>query len=106
MQVLLTIKCTFTGGRGSIVSIVMQYGTDGLSVKPAKGEIYWTHPHQPHAHPVSCTVATGSLLRVKQPGMALTTRPLLAPRSSTGRVTRLPPFCCCLASNRTAFYIY
>jgi len=63
-----------SGGRGSSVGIVTDYGLDGPGSNPSGDEIF--RPSRPAngAHPVSCKMGTGSFPGVKcGRGMLLTT---------------------------------
>jgi hypothetical protein len=68
-------------GRDSSVGIATGYGLDGRGIE-SRGAIF-SVPVQtgPGAHPVSCTLSTGSFLRVKRPGRGADPSPLLVQRS-------------------------
>jgi len=70
-------------GPGSVVGIVTGYGLDSLGIKSQWGARF-SAPVQtnPGAHPVSCTIGTGSFPGVKSSrGLMLTPHPLLVPWS-------------------------
>jgi len=70
-----------TGGPGSVVGIATAYVLDRPGIESRCGEIFRTGPE---AHPVSCTMGTGSFPGVKcGRSMMLTPHPLLVPRSET-----------------------
>jgi hypothetical protein len=56
---------------------------------PGGGEIFAHIQTGPEAHPASCTMGTGSFPGVKQPGVVLTTHPLLVPRLRKSRTIPL-----------------
>jgi hypothetical protein len=64
---------------------------------------FFTHVQTgPGAHPVSCTMGTGSFPGVNQLGMVLTTNPLLAPMSRISTAVPLLPlwtFRACYTAN-------
>jgi hypothetical protein len=65
-------------GRDSVVGIATRYGLDDLAIKSSWGEVLLTAPGP---YPSSCKMGTGSISRGQSGrGMALTTRPHLAPR--------------------------
>jgi len=69
-------------GEVSSVGIVTDYGLDGPGIESRWGRDFPPVQTCPGAHPVSCTMGTGSFLGVKcGQGMLLTTHPLLALRS-------------------------
>jgi hypothetical protein len=56
-------------GPGSSVGIATDYGLDGLGIESQWGARFFAHVQTgPEAHPASCTMGTGSFLRVKRPG--------------------------------------
>jgi len=66
-------------GPGSVVGIAIGYGLDGPGIESRWGARFFA-PVQtgPGAHPASCTMGTGSFLRVKGGrGVTLTPHPLL-----------------------------
>jgi hypothetical protein len=68
-------------GPDSVVRIATGYGLDGLGIE-SRGEVRFSAHVQtgPGAHPASCTMGTGSFLRVKSGrGMTLTPHPFLVP---------------------------
>ena len=70
-------------GRNSSVGIATGYGLDGPGIE-SRWEARFSAPVQtgPGAHPVSCTMGTGSFLGVKSGrGVTLTPHPLLVPWS-------------------------
>jgi hypothetical protein len=70
---------TLGSGPGSVVCIATGYGPDGLGIKSRWGAIF-SAPVQtsPGAHPVSCTIGTGSFPGIKSGwGVTLTPHPLL-----------------------------
>ena len=72
-----TINC----GPGSVVGIATGYGLDGPGIESRLGEIF-SVPVQtgPGAHPVSCTMGTGSFPEVKSGrSVTLTPHPVLVP---------------------------
>jgi hypothetical protein len=70
-----------TCGPGSVVGIAIGYGLDGPGIESRWGARF-SSPVQtdPGAHPVSCTIGTGSFPGVKSGrGVTLTPHPLLVP---------------------------
>jgi hypothetical protein len=55
-------------GRDSLVGIATGYGLDGPGSNPGGDEILPHVKTGPATHPASCTMGTGSLPWVKQPG--------------------------------------
>jgi hypothetical protein len=56
-------------GRDSSVGIATGYGMDGPKIESRWGERFFEHVQTgPEAHPVSCTMGTGSFPGVKRPG--------------------------------------
>ena len=67
-------------GRGSSVAIATDYGLDGPGSNPGWGRDFPSVQTGPVAHPVSCTIGTGSFTGVKcGRGVLLTAHPLLVP---------------------------
>jgi hypothetical protein len=70
-------------GRESSVGITTGYGLDGLGIESRVGARLFAHVHTgPGAHPVSCTMGTGSR-GADQP-------PVLMPRSKKSRAMSTP----------------
>jgi hypothetical protein len=69
----------------------IRYGLEGPGIE-FRWEARFSAPVQtcPGAHPVSCTMGTGSFPGVKRPGVALTTHPHLAPRLKSRTIPLLP----------------
>ena len=66
------------------------YGLDGPGIESWWGRDFPLVQTGPGAHPVSCTMGTGSFLGVKSGrGVTLTTHPLLVPWSRKGRAILL-----------------
>ena len=80
-------------GPGSVVGIATGYGLDDPGIESRWG-VRFPAPVQtgPEAHPVSCTVGTGSFPGVKSGrGVTLTPHPLLVPWSRKSRAIPLLP---------------
>jgi hypothetical protein len=74
--------CILGYGPGSSVGIVTGHRLDVLGIESRWGEILRTVETGPAAHPVSCTMGTGSFPGVKSGrGVTLTPHPLLVPWS-------------------------
>jgi len=76
-----TVKLTQVSGPGSVVRIATGYGLDGLGIESRWGARF-SVPVQtgPGAHPVSCTIGTGSFPGVKSGrGVTLNPHTLLLP---------------------------
>ena len=74
-------KYCISSGPGSVVGIATGYGLDGPGIESRWGAKF-SAPVQtgPGAHPVSCTMGTGSFPGVKSfRGVTLTPHPLLVP---------------------------
>ena len=87
-----TSRLTFLSGPGSVVGIATGYGLDGPGIE-SRWEARFSAPVQtgPEAHPVSCTMGTGSFLGVEGGrGMTLTPQTLLVPWSRNSRAKPLP----------------
>jgi len=78
-------------GPGSSVGVATDYGLDGPGIESRWGRDFPPVQTGPGAHPVSCTMGTGSFPGVKcGRGVLLTTHLLLAPRSCKSRAIPLP----------------
>ena len=66
-------------GRGSVVGIATCYRLDSSGIESRLGARFFS-PVQagPEAHPASCTMGTGSFLRLKRPGHGVDHSPRLA----------------------------
>ena len=83
-QGLLTYSILTPRGPDSSVGIATGYGLDGPGIEFRWGGARFSAPVQtgPGAHPVSCTMGTGSFPGVKRGrGVTLTPHPLLVPWS-------------------------
>jgi len=80
-------------GPGSSVGIATGYGLDGLGIEYRWRARFSAHVQTgPGAYPASCTMGTGSFLRVKSDrGVTLTPHPLLVPWSWKSRAIPLLP---------------
>jgi len=67
-------------GRDSAVDITTCYGLDGPRIESRKGRDFLHLQTGPGAHPLSCTMGTGSFLGVKRPGHGVDHLTHLTPR--------------------------
>ena len=79
---ILSDSGTTLVARDSSVGTATAYGLDGPGIESRWGARF-SAPVQigPEGHPASCTMGTGSLLRVKQPGRDVDPSPLLVQRT-------------------------
>jgi hypothetical protein len=80
------VAARYSGGPGSSVGIVTEYGLDGPGIESRLGKIF-----RLGAHPATCTMGTGSFPGVKcGRDVLLTTHHLPMPRSWKSRAIPLP----------------
>ena len=81
------------------------YWLDGPGIKSRwGGEIFLTRPDLPVAHPVYCTMGTGSLPGIMRPGRCVDHPPHLVPRlRKLSGVINLLPFWAFVTSYRVKF---
>ena len=90
---LLSCNTLSVSGPGNVVIIATSYGLDGPGIESRRGARF-SAPVQtgPGAHSASCTMGTGSFLRVKNGrGVTLTPHPLPVPWSRKSRAITLLP---------------
>jgi hypothetical protein len=84
---LFSVVFCVVSGPGSSVGIATGYGLDGPGSNPGGETLSTPVQNGPGAHPVSCTMGTGSFPGVKSGrGVTLTPHPFLVPWSRKSRV--------------------